>query len=181
VNLYLRLIGVLLRSLGGRRRNDPLAVDVLRLWVRPWDCDVNRHMNNGRYLTVMDLGRVSLMGAAGILWPTIRRGWFPVVSAADLHFFGSLHPFERFTLETQVLGWDARWFYLEQRFVARGRLLARGWVKSTFFHGRRPVPPADVVALAGFSGAAPALPAAFERWAQLHSARRAGAPATAQG
>jgi len=181
VNLYLRLLAVLLRSLGGRRRGDPLAVHVLRLSVRPWDCDVNRHMNNGRYLTVMDLGRVDLMGAIGILWPTIRRGWFPVVSAADLHFFGSLHPFERYALETQVLGWDGRWFYLEQRFVARGRVQARGWVKSTFFHGRRPVPPAEVVALAGFTGAAPALPAAFERWALLHSARRGQDAAAAQG
>jgi acyl-CoA thioesterase FadM len=173
VNLYLRLLGIVLRS-WLERRASPLVTGRLPLWVKPWDCDLNRHMNNGRYLTIMDLGRLHLMGRAKVFGALLARGWWPVVAAADLQFRGSLHPFERFLLETEVAGWDERWFYLEQRFVRGGRTLVRGWVKGGFLHGRAPVPPADVLRLAGVEGASPELPEALARWAGLHTLRSSG-------
>jgi acyl-CoA thioesterase FadM len=171
VNLYLRLLGVLLRS-WLLPPLDPLAVNRLPLWVKPWDCDLNFHMNNGRYLTIMDLGRLHLMGRAKLIGPLLRHGWSPLVAASDLHFSGALRPFERYVLETEIAGWDERWFYLEQRFVARGIVRARGWIKGAFFEGRAAVAPVEVLKLAGVAASSPALPAPMARWAELHTSRR---------
>ena len=40
--------------------------------VSPGDIDVNRHMNNGRYLTIMDLGRIDVLIRTG-LWREMNR------------------------------------------------------------------------------------------------------------
>ena len=54
MNLYLRLILLLFRIQGLPRRG---LFDASRVSFRvlPNDCDLNFHMNNGRYLTFMDL------------------------------------------------------------------------------------------------------------------------------
>ena len=55
MNLYLRLLLLLLRIWRLPRRG---VLDESRaaFHVLPNDCDINFHMNNGRYLSFMDLG-----------------------------------------------------------------------------------------------------------------------------
>ena len=49
-----------------------------RVW--PTDLDVFRHVNNGRYLSFMDLGRTDLIVRSG-LWRAMRaHGWTPIAS-----------------------------------------------------------------------------------------------------
>jgi acyl-CoA thioesterase FadM len=43
---------------------DLLGESVVRFRVWPGDLDFNLHMNNGRYLTLMGLGRLDLMARA---------------------------------------------------------------------------------------------------------------------
>ena len=50
--------------------------------VLPNDLDLNLHMNNGRYLTFMDLGRVHLLAQNGLLAHIRRACWMPVLAAA---------------------------------------------------------------------------------------------------
>ena len=47
----------------------------LPLRVLPNDLDTNLHLNNGRYLTLMDLGRVDLMLRMGVMGELRRRRW----------------------------------------------------------------------------------------------------------
>ena len=76
----------------------------LRCW--PNDLDSNFHMNNGRYMTVMDLGRLDLILRTG-LWRVMReRKWYPVVGSAKITFRRSVNVFEAFELTTQILGWE---------------------------------------------------------------------------
>ena len=162
MNLYGRLLLVLFRAwLGARLTPFATARTPFRVW--PHDLDLNGHMNNGRYATLMDLGRVDLMARAGLIGRLLRRRMNPVVTAQHLLYRRSLDPFRRFTLETEVIGWDDRFVYMEQRFVRGGRLHARGIMQALFLgpEGRvtsdelmdrfdvaesRPVP-ADIVAL----------------------------------
>ena len=148
MNLYLRLILTVLRAwLGGPL--DPL--DTARTPFRAWphDLDVNVHMNNGRYATLMDLGRVDLMARAGMLGVVRREGLMPVVTAQHLTYRRALPPFARFTIETRVIGWDERNVYLEQVFVKGGEVAARGLVQTLFLRGGRRVASAELVALFG--------------------------------
>ena len=60
MNLIFRLIRIVIAALMGQRLG-LLDTSEVRLRVWPSDLDFNLHMNNGRYFTVMDLGRIDLM------------------------------------------------------------------------------------------------------------------------
>ena len=93
-----------------RRRIAPLDVSVLRFRAVPTDLDLNMHMNNGRYLTLMDLGRIDLMMRTGMGRLVIREKWMPVIASAMVRFRRSLLPFQKSELHTRLLCWDDKWF-----------------------------------------------------------------------
>ena len=77
------------------------------------DLDLNLHMNNGRYFTVMDLGRIDLMIRTGVARWMWRRKWRPVVASETMRFPRALRPFQRYRLKTRVLWSDERWIFLD--------------------------------------------------------------------
>lgn len=167
MNLLLRLIVLVLRHALSRRPAQPLlATSVYHSRVWPTDLDLNFHMNNGRFLSLMDLGRVDLMLGMKLLGPILRRGWMPVVAASTIRYRRSLGPGQRFTLHSRLVGWDDRWTYLEQVFrTLDDREVARALVKAAI---RKPgggtVAIPDLARLAGHDGPSPPLPAALEAW-----------------
>lgn len=74
MNLYLRLLWLLWR-LHSLRRRGLFEESRVAFCVWPNDCDLNLHMNNGRYLSLMDLGRVYLTAQSGLLREALRRRW----------------------------------------------------------------------------------------------------------
>ena len=58
----------------------------LPLRVLPTDIDIALHVNNGMYLSLMDLGRFDLMVRSGVWTRMRRRGWGPVVAAETIAF-----------------------------------------------------------------------------------------------
>lgn len=132
MNLYFRLLVVILSYLLRRNRCHPLEIGRLRFRVWPSDLDLNLHMNNGRYLGMMDLGRFDLMLRAGLVSKGIVERWMPVVADLKIRYRQSLNPFQSFELHTRLVGWDRKWFYLEQRFVSQGKLMARALVRTAF-------------------------------------------------
>lgn len=85
MNLWLRLL-LLHLTLARRARIDLLQEVVLDLRVWPTDLDIQRHMNNGRYLSVMDLGRYALMARTGLLGVAAEHRWMPLVRGIDIEY-----------------------------------------------------------------------------------------------
>jgi YbgC/YbaW family acyl-CoA thioester hydrolase len=141
---------------------------VTRLRVRLGDLDFYRHVNNGVYLTLMDVGRANYMADLGAFGLLRERGWYPVVAASTMTYRRSLTLGQRFEISTCVLGWDARVVYMEQIFSRGDEHVARGLVAGRFLarDGRR-VPAPDVVDLLGtHDGPSPELPSDVRAWAQ---------------
>ena len=133
--------------------------------VLPTDLDVLRHVNNGIYLSLMDLGRVDLMTRAGLAAPIRGRGWYPVVVAETIQFRRSLTLFERFTIVTSVLGWDDKAFLLEQRFERRGETIALALVRARFLaRAGGNVTPMEVLGLVADPPPVPSIPEHAARW-----------------
>ncbi|MCW9001246.1 MAG: acyl-CoA thioesterase, partial [Rhodospirillales bacterium] len=88
--------------LGGWRKppGGLFTESVVHFRVWPNDLDVNMHMNNGRYLTLMDLGRLDLIIRSGFLKVLMERKWAPVAGSAAIRFKRPLHPFERYTMRS---------------------------------------------------------------------------------
>ena len=171
MNLYLRLLKLLFLLPFVRRR---ALLDGGRVAFRVWpnDCDLNLHLNNGRYLTFMDLGRVHLLAQIGLLGELWRRHWAPVLSAAEINFIRPLQPFQKFDLVTRLLTWDDKYFYMEQRFVAGGRLCAVALVKGLFLHRHERVLSRAVLAALHLDLAAPDMPEVVRHWNDLATLKK---------
>jgi acyl-CoA thioesterase FadM len=121
MNLWLRVLHLIIVSFF-RPKIDPVR-DVSRLKFRVWphDLDTSLHMNNGRYWTLMDLGRTDIMICSGLWRPIFKHGWVPVVSAGQIRFRREMRLFQPFTLETRILTWSERHVVMEHRLVSKGR------------------------------------------------------------
>jgi acyl-CoA thioesterase FadM len=102
-------------------------------------------MNNGRYLTIMDLGRLDLMFRTGLGRVILKRRWRPMVGTAVIRYRRGLAPFERYELKTRIASWDDKWFWLEQRFERSGEVVAVGVLKGLFRDRTGNVATADVL------------------------------------
>ena len=52
----------------------------LQLTVMPNDLDIRLHVNNGRYLTLCDLGCFDFFVRSGLLAVMKQRNWMPLVA-----------------------------------------------------------------------------------------------------
>jgi acyl-CoA thioesterase FadM len=159
-----RLAWTLARS--GGRTVAPLDEVRLPLRVWPWDIDPFMHLNNGRYLTLMDLGRFQLVARSGLLREMVRRRWWPTLGGAAIKFRRELRLLQRFELVSRFVAWDGKWFYIAQRFECGGEVHAAAMVRGVFRHRGRSLPCADVMATAGVA-ASPAPPPDLEHWLAL--------------
>jgi len=124
----------ILHMLLSRRKSTLDVHDVGRLPLRVWpvDLDLLGHMNNGVYLSIMDLGRFDLLIRAGV-WAKFQRvGYYPVVGSETITFRKSLQPWQRFVLETRIVGYDGKAVYVQQRFTVRGEIYAEGLIRARF-------------------------------------------------
>jgi YbgC/YbaW family acyl-CoA thioester hydrolase len=138
----------------------------LPLRVTATDIDVLRHVNNGVYLSLMDLGRWDLMLRAGVWQRLLKAGVYPVVASSTMTYRRSLQLGQRFVLESRVAGYDAKAIYLEQRFTVDGEIYATGYIRGRFLRRTGGVVSiADLLTLVGEDVEPFAPPAWMDRWA----------------
>ena len=164
MSFLLRFIKVWLQAMLQRRPPSLLEESRLRLRVWPNDLDLNIHMNNGRYLTLMDLGRMDLMFRSGAARLWLLKGHQPLVGLSMCRHFRALKVFQGFELRSRLLGWDEKWVYFEQRFESAGELYALGLVKGLMAGPKGLVPTAELLGHLGVREESPALPDYVLEW-----------------
>ncbi|MFB8388065.1 thioesterase family protein [Microbacterium sp. NPDC055910] len=111
---------------------DPRAVGRVRVRTLPTDLDLLGHMNNGRYPSLFDLGRFDLLVRTG-MWDLLReKRWYAVVASSTITFRKSLELWQRFTVESRLLGHDEKSTYLVHRAVVDGEIYAEMIVRARF-------------------------------------------------
>ena len=170
MNLYLRLLMVWLRNLAGDTQHFSHASDS-QFRVLPHDLDTFGHMNNGRYLQIMDVARTEWMLQTGVAGAIRRHRWSPILGGGVIRYRHSLKLLQSFRVRTRLLGWDHRWFYLEHRFTDQtGRCVAVGITRAGLRHHGQWVH-ANVVANRVYPGAmSPDIPAHVHDWIELEEA-----------
>ena len=174
MNLWFRLLKVLIVGLF-RRRLSMTEASLLRFRVWPNDLDINVHMNNARYLALMDLGRFDLIARCGLWRPMIAKRWQAVIGGALVRYRRPLGPFQRFQLFSRMLCWDDRWIYIEHRIEADGVTACLAVVRAAFLAGGGIVPPDQVARELGFAGAPPPVPTWAGEWRAVDGAAFDGA------
>lgn len=153
MNLYFRFMFLLLKRVFLKKPLDLFDPCETTFWVNPLDLDMNLHMNNGRYLSIMDLGRFDLMIRGGVFWTYIKKGYYPVVFSESIRFKKSLQPFQTFKMITTIESWDEKDFYISQKFKVKGEIIAEGYIRGRFKQrGRKgSVPTPEVFSVGGKS------------------------------
>ncbi|WP_290804970.1 acyl-CoA thioesterase [Herbiconiux sp.] len=133
--------------------------------VLPTDLDVLRHMNNGVYLSLLDIGRLDLMLRSGMWAVLSAQGWYPVVVSETISFRRSLQLWQRFDIETRVLGFDEKAIYVEQRFTVAGEVYSQAFIRARFLKkSGGVVSVAELTELAGVAPDGRSLPSWVSEW-----------------
>lgn len=163
--MLLRMLGVLITY---RRRGRLPVLDVSVLSMRCWpnDLDLMLHMNNGRYFSAADVGRVDWFLRTGIAGEATKAGVRPVVADASARFSRSLQVFERFEVHSRIVGWNEKWLFAEHRFLRGTEVVATLIARCVFIGrgGRRA--PAEILARVGHRDPSPQLPDWVQSWHQ---------------
>ncbi len=163
MNLYLRLLWTLLRAWRQPRLR---AGDLLQrqLRVLPNDIDINGHMNNGRYLTVIDLMLVEYFVRTGFAAVMLKRGWRPMAGGSFITYRRGLMPLQSYSLRFRLDACDAHWNYMRFEFLDGDRVCAAGYMKGAAVGPQGLVCNAESYAAMGLPVYAAALPSAVQHW-----------------
>jgi acyl-CoA thioesterase FadM len=156
-------------------RRSPLAlgethVSHHRCW--PWDVDFMLELNNGRTLTLLDLGRMPLAMRGGLLSCLRRERWGMTMAGVTVRYRRRILPFERFTMKSRALCWDARFIYLEQCMVKRsGEVANHALYRVAITDANGLVGTDRFVAAMRYEGPVPEIPAWIETWITAENER----------
>ncbi len=164
MNLYFRLFLLLFWRIRHCRKIGFLDSSKISYRVLPSDCDINFHLTNSRYAAFMDLARTYMLAEMGLLKKFLKMKWMPIVNATEFTFIRDIKPFEKFWIESKIVGWDEKYFYIEQRFSTARGLHCIVHIRGLFIHKRHQVPTENVVNASGFDQPRPELPPEVRKW-----------------
>lgn len=164
MNLWLRLAWALLRA--WRLPRIALGAQIerrLRVW--PGDLDINGHMNNGRYLTIIDLMLTEYFVRSGFARVMLQAGWRPMSGGAVITYSKGPMPGQRYRLRFALVGADHAWNFMHFEFLREdGTLCAAGYVKGAAVGRSGLVPNVQSYARLGYGFELRPLPAAVDLW-----------------
>lgn len=156
------------------RRRPGLAPDdasELRLTCWPWDLDVFAELNNGRVLTLYDLGRFDHAVRSGLSAQLRQRRWGLAVGGASIRYRKRVRAFDRIVLRTRPVFRDARWFYMHQAMEVRGEVVSAGLMRVCVTDAQGIVPTDRVCAALGAPDWRPEAPGWVAAWIAAEDAR----------
>lgn len=133
-----------------------------RCW--PWDLDPWIELNNGRTLTLYDLGRIPMAARTGLARVLRAQGWGITVAGNTTRYRRRIRAFERFELRSRCVGWDARFFYIEQAMWKGTECANHILIRSAMTSAQGIVPPERVLQAMGADTRSPALPDWVVAW-----------------
>lgn len=164
MNLYFRLFWLFAWRVRHCNKIDFLGKSTLSYRALPSDCDINFHLTNSRYPAFMDLARTYMLSEMGLLKRFLKLGWMPIINAAEFTYIRDIKPFAKFDIESKMVGWDEKYFYVEQRFVSERGLHCIAHVRGVFVCKRKQVPISAMLEEIKFNAAQPELPIEVQKW-----------------
>jgi acyl-CoA thioesterase FadM len=87
----------------------------------PWDIDMFFEMNNGRVLTLCDVGRFVMAIRIGLVKVLRKNKWGLVVAGSTVQYRKRIRMFDKVVMRTQIETYDERWIYITQSMWVGGK------------------------------------------------------------
>lgn len=140
-----------------------------RCW--PQDIDNYLEMNNGRILTILDLGRAGLAQRSGLLRALPRNGWALTMAGASVRYRKRIRPFAKFRIVSKAVGWSDRFFYLEHTIWIGDECAVQALFRAAITDKNGIVNPTKVFAAVGIEQPSPEKPAWVQAWIDADNTR----------
>lgn len=138
----------------------------------PHDLDIWLELNNGRALSLYDLGRSALAERTGLITILRQRKWGLTMAGTSTRFRRRIHGFERFEMRSRALCWDDRFVYLEQSMWKRsGDCASHVLYRAAVTDKNGIVAPQKVLAALGQDETSPAMPDWVRNWTKADATR----------
>ncbi|MGH1576174.1 acyl-CoA thioesterase [Planktotalea sp.] len=134
-----------------------------RCW--PWDIDMWMELNNGRTLTLLDLGRIPLAQRTGLIETLRGKRWALTMAGVSVRYRRRIRTFEKFTMKSRALCWDDKFMYLEQCMVkGDGEVANHALYRAAVTDENGIVVPARVIEAMQSDAISPPIPDWVQNW-----------------
>ena len=141
-----------------------------RCW--PWDIDMWMELNNGRTLTLYDLGRIPLAQRSGLIGMLAKNRWGLTMAGAVIRYRRRVRTFEKVEMRSRAVCWDDRFIYLEQSMWKKdGECASHIVYRAAVTDKNGIVPTSRVVEALGITGETPAMPEWIANWIKAENTR----------
>lgn len=173
---FIRFTKTLLQSSYKHFKGQSLAVsDVSEITIlsNPSDIDNFLEMNNGRILTLFDLGRIDFAVRTGLGKQLLKKRWGLVVAGSSVQYRKRVRLFDKVTIKTHLLGVDERWIYIEQTMWVKGQATSQALLRTgvTNILTGKVLNPIDVFASLNLDATQYPLPDWVKAWAEADKTR----------
>ena len=163
-----------LRTIFQARRRSPLKFDetgIIQLRAGIFDIDHYGEVNNGRQLTLMDLGRYDLGVRGGLMTLISNNKWGLAVGGSSIRYRRRIPFGKKYELRSRLAGHDGRWFYFQQEMWCGDKICSSALVKAGVISKQGLVPATDVIKKLPVSDWVGDLPDWIQAWIDAESQR----------
>ena len=141
-----------------------------RCW--PWDLDFWMELNNGRTLTLFDLGRIPMAKRMGLVKVVSKNKWGMTIAGVSIRYRQRVRMFQKVEMHSRSIGWDDRFMYLEHSFWnTAGECTTHGLYRMAVTGPGGIIPPDTVAKAMGFTDVPPKLPDWIQAWIKADALR----------
>lgn len=137
----------------------------------PVDIDLWWELNNGRTLTLYDLGRIQLARRLGILKTLRQNNWRMTMAGVTARYRRRMLMFDRFEMRSKAIGHDGRFLLLQQSMWKGDEAVSSVLYRVAVVNENGIVPSAEVIEAMGLGDWNPNLPDWVVEWGAAENKR----------
>lgn len=138
----------------------------------PWDLDMWNELNNGRTLTLYDLGRIPFAQRSGLIDVLRNERWGLTIAGSVVRYRRRVRGFDRIETRSRLLGWDLRFLYIDQSmWKSDGECASHAVFRSAVTDTNGIVTTDRVVRAMGHDADSSPLPDWVKKWIDAEEAR----------
>lgn len=151
---FLRYTATIVKATLQVKKGNTLSFDdvsEITLRCRLTDIDNFLEMNNGRVLTLYDMGRTDFAVRSGLGMQLLKQRWGLVVAGSTVQYRKRIRAFQKVTMKTQIVGVDERWIYIEQSMWVKGKPCSSALLRTGVTEGGKVIEPKRVMVALGIA------------------------------